>query len=464
MQRILVFLLLASGLCQTAAADTSVRVADGDCAALASAVNPAYPDPSSPLRIALARSGHYVGCTISTNVALPIVIDGQGAEFQAVGISVTGGSLTLRNASIGPAPATVVQPLPCDVLFGSVPPRRPIICANDLTFENVSVHDLAVPDVFPNGEFNAGLIITSGTFNVRNSTFANITIASSGQVDYSTPTLIYVSGAVRIEHSTFSQVIVGGAPTRPIIADRVLHAVGGTLSNSVFAGNSRPLVSDPQILSLGGNVSTDANAAIPFFPGAGDKIVADAALGSFGNHGGLIPTQALAYDSPARGAGIAQYCEALDARGYTRALGGCDAGAYEYGGGSGAITASGMTGTYFDAAADGHYVSIARIDDNGSILITWMTFDRQGNPAWIFGIGALNGRHVRAAMSQNVGGVLQPGGPVAGATTRSWGTVDVNLENCALAHFNYQSDLPEFGSGQFPLTRLTSTADVGCSD
>ena len=201
-----------------------------------------------------------------------------------------------------------------------------------------------------------------------------------------------------------------------------------------------------------------------FSTATNDVITQNAGLGTFDNHGGLVPTQALTYSSPARGVGVPLHCEAVDARGYKRSATGCDAGAYEYGGGAGALTANGMNGFYYDPDANGHYVSIQRIHDNGDIAILWNTFDQKGNQAWIYGVGQLSGQHIHADMSRNVGGVLQVGGPPTGSSVRAWGTVDIDLTSCLFAQFNYQSSVANFGSGQFPLTRLALVSDFGCSN
>ncbi len=123
-----------------------------------------------------------------------------------------------------------------------------------------------------------------------------------------------------------------------------------------------------------------------------------------------------------------------------------------------------MNGFYFDPDANGHYVSLQRIHDNGDIAIVWSTFDSNGNQAWVYGVGQLTDKRIHASMSQNIGGVLQVGGPPTGSTVRPWGTVDIDLTSCALAQFSYQSSLDGFGSGQFPLTRLAFVSDFGCSD
>jgi hypothetical protein len=162
------------------------------------------------------------------------------------------------------------------------------------------------------------------------------------------------------------------------------------------------------------------------------------------------------------GIGVAKYCEATDARGKTRPAGACDAGAYEADADAEPIVAGGINGTFYDSAADGHYVTIQHLQDY-NVFIVWTTFDRDGNPAWIYGVGEYTSAHqLHAEMSQNLGGRLQSGGPATGATVHAWGTVDIDMAGCNAGTLSYQSSLPEFGSGQFPLDRVASVNDLGC--
>ncbi|HZX90593.1 MAG TPA: hypothetical protein VFE67_08125, partial [Rudaea sp.] len=164
--------------------------------------------------------------------------------------------------------------------------------------------------------------------------------------------------------------------------------------------------------------------------------------------------------------GVATNCEAADARGTVRnvaARGGCDSGAYEFGGGRGLLSESGMSGFFYDAAADGHYVTVQRLDWS-STLVIWNTFDKNGQAAWIYAIGEVNGNHIHAQGAQNVGGVLQPGGAPTGSHGFVWGDIDIDLHNCFGGTFRYDSPLPNFGSGQFPLNRLAFLGDLDCSD
>ena len=144
------------------------------------------------------------------------------------------------------------------------------------------------------------------------------------------------------------------------------------------------------------------------------------------------------------------------------ARGACDAGA-ELGGGRGLLSQGGMSGLFFDASADGHYVTVQRLDW-GTALVVWNTFDKSGQPAWIYSIGSVDGNHVHAQAAQNLGGVLQPGGAPTGSHGMAWGSIDIDLTDCFNATFRYDSPLPNFGSGQFPLNRLAFLGDLDCSN
>ena len=459
--RIVLLLCLAFGGWQSGFAGV-VRIADGDCAGLASAVSAVQASESAT--ILLARGGTYRACGV---IALTgnVLIDGQGATFQFLTAYVDHvATMTIRNASITSLPSDANASFFCtsiNDLGGLTGYAWGAICnKGTLNLDSVSVHDIDQTGFYHNS-FGSPYVVnlvnfigSDGTLILRNVTVAN----NRGR-------FLSGTGVAEIYNLT-----VSASNTQPFLNAQVSGVAGQILAvkiaNSLFASSAGPAcvieAGAATITSAGGNVATESSCGIS--PVAGDRVVADAQLASFGNHGGLLPTQAINSGSPAKGAGVAQYCEALDARGYTRSPHGCDAGAYEYGGGSGALTASGLNGFYFDADANGHYVSLQRIHDNGDIAIVWSTFDSNGNPAWVYGVGQLAGKRIHASMSQNLGGVLQPGGAPTGSSVHRWGTVDIDLTSCALAQFNYASSEPGFGSGTFPLTRLAFVSDFGCSE
>jgi hypothetical protein len=473
--RIALAVLLMFGGWQAAVAGV-VRVADGDCAGLSAAVAAGSASSAPPATILLARNGNYSGCAIAPFSGV-VEIDGQGSRMQGFSACATAPlvvngvgprtSISLRNMTISPSTDPTAQPT-CLVstigMFASFLITSTLHAGpySALSLESVTLQGFA-HTTFP-GQFDEGIIVSEGSLTLRNVTATQIS-----------DTLINSSGTLEIYNSTFAH----NAPLNPYSTETLpllsSYPIGGssdpfrvTIANSLFAGNTGPVCAAGDAISfgrgssLGGNVS-DANIC-GLSAASGDKIVQSASLGTFGDNGGLVPTQAINGGGPAQGAGVAKYCEALDARGYTRAPNGCDAGAYEAGGGSGALTANGMNGVYYDPAANGHYVTLQRVHDNGDIVVVWNTFDNKGNQAWVYGVGQLSGKRIHVAASQNIGGILQLGGAPIGSTVRNWGTLDVDLNTCASAQLSYASTLDGFGSGTFPLTRLTVTQDFGCRD
>ena len=458
MLRFALLLSLIFAICQAASA-TVVRVADGDCAGLAAAVTQAA--QSSPASILLARKGNYSACSFNAKAGV-VDIDAQGATFQFLVASVgSDAAVKIRNATITAATKDAVATLICPAViegFGGSIFGYPVICnAGTLSLESVTIRNVEAFhfNAGPAG-INYGFINSTGTLIMRNATV----------VDNNDALFLTSSGKAEIYNSTFSNNAPGGLkfnnynPAGPATNPQL------SISNSVFAGSGGAIcgISNVQITSLGGNLGNDASCGLS--TDSGDKIVSDLALPSASDHGGLVPTIAINYGHPAYRAGVAQYCEATDARGVTRNAANCDAGAYESGGGLGLVTQNGMNGIYYvPGIANGHYVSVQRIHDNNDVMVFWNTFDSNGNPAWIYGVGTLTSdRHIHAQMARNIGGVLQPGGPATGAKGSNWGSVDIDLTSCSAAQFNYQSDLPEFGSGQFPLTRLAFESAINCGD
>lgn len=490
MLRFVLFLILAIGSIPNASAAT-VRITDGDCNGLSAAVAIAAQnvDTASSTTILLARAGNYVGCSFRMGTG-KLIIDGQGAHLQQFSACLFQDylipnpnpqatplplpSLELRNLTITGGAA---QSNTCAVWVGDMNPIFP----THYVLDNVgSVTLNTVTLTGSTSVLSDGFIRSSGNLVFRNVSVVGVSVnASSILAALQGPNgaLISNSGNLEIYNSTFANnsaritdpVTQASSATFLINSNGLLQRARVLIGNSLFAGNgtyvcnpSLPAWASPSdFVSLGGNVTTSAICGIP---ASSDKMVTDANLAELGNHGGLVPTQAISGGSPAKGAGNPQYCEALDARGYTRSPHGCDAGAYEYGGGSGALTASGMNGVYYDPDANGHYVSLQRIHDNGDIAIVWSTFDANGNQAWVYGVGQLTDKRIHANMSQNIGGVLQVGGAPTGSSVRPWGTVDIDLTSCASAQFNYASTLDGFGSGQFPLTRLAFVSDFGCAE
>ncbi|HEX7914346.1 choice-of-anchor Q domain-containing protein [Rudaea sp.] len=432
MLRFVLLLIFALAAPQTVLAKVA-WIADGDCAGLQAAVTAAS---SQPTQVQLARGGIYVSsstaaCGINLNSG-NLTLEGNGATLiaeETCGVGTTiqmgsGASLAIRNLQFKDQTDTCQTP----------PSTRISNDGGTLSLENVTV-------------------VGNG---LSRTTFFNLTV---GKATLRNTTWIKAGlwGDIDVYNSTFVDSSLEGGPC---FAHGSLCLTFIKLTNSLVSNAS---VCD-EVSSLGGNVISDSSCG--FFASTSDKVVSGLTLPAAADHGGLVPTVQIGYGNPAYRAGVAQYCEATDARGVTRNASNCDVGAYESGGGLGLVTENGMNGLYYvPGVSNGHYVSVQRIHDNKDVMVFWNTFNQNGEPAWIFGVGTLaSDRHIHASMYRNLGGVLQPGGAPTGAQPSEWGTVDIDVTSCSAAQFNYQSSLPEFGSGQFPLTRLAFESAINCGD
>ena len=439
-------------LCSTSPVWASgvVHVADGDCAALAAAAN-SSPGSEPPL-IVLARNGHYLGCSL--DIVGNVVIDGAGATLpaelldgsgQPTGFLVhveKGANLTLRNLNIeGSAHAAVTQN--ANVARPDIvsPLGYAFLIEGTLVLDSVSVASNTMDYLpMPLG-YESGGLFHGGDITLRNTTV-------SGNVSQSGATPLFDG----VSNMTISNSTIANNQATVFGSGNVF------ISNSIVSGNSRSC--SAQVASSGGNVTDDANCALN---GPKDRVVADAHLLELDRHGGVVKNLALRNDSPAIGNAVVSSCEGTDLRGFSRGQIACDSGAYEFGGDSGSLSESGMSGLYYNPGNDGHYVSIQRLHGDAALVI-WNTFDENGVPAWLYGVGSVSGNSIHVdEVARNSGGKLLPGGGVVGSHASAWGSIDVNLHDCYDAQLSYNSSDPNFGTGSTPLTRLAFVDGVNCA-
>lgn len=196
-------------------------------------------------------------------------------------------------------------------------------------------------------------------------------------------------------------------------------------------------------------------------------------LGSFGYHGGLVPTVGLEPGSGAVDAGNNDFCSATDARFANRPVSGsihserkCDVGAFEYGGafGNADLAVNGMNGLWFSLAADGHYVHMWRVSPD-RVYLNWTAFDQSSEQMWIYAVADTVGESSFSATAYvNEGGQLVPGGAPEGSVANEWGSIEINLSSCTVGTFRYTAHDGAIGSGEFQIDRLAFIEGGGCSD
>ena len=466
MKRLALFALFLFVPVSHALATGVVHVANGDCAGLSAAANAA--PGHEPSLIVLARNGDY-NCQI--DVAGTIAIDGSGSKWEmqtpfgttcqppspGTQLAVSG-NLTLRNFNFVPAASastssskstksTTPKPEFCNWIFGPV-----IGNSGTLVIDSSSIRD-------------PGRIENSGSLTLSNVTLTNPTSHGAWTVIDFLPGSSGSSwepSSITITNSTLD-----AGESASLIVEGLADGFGSTISvaNSILVGSSASLCNfsssvNVSSTSQGGNLFKDTSCG---FNAASDRVVSDAGFADLGHHGGVVDTLALSSSSPAIGNGLAANCAATDARGAARGQTHCDSGAYEFGGGQGKLAVSGTTGLYFNHANNGHYVTVQRVFDNNALVI-WNTFDENGKPAWVYGVGAINGGSIHVEqVAENLGGILQPGGAVSGVTPTLWGTFDLDVSSCYTATLNYHSVLPQFGNGTVHLERLAFVTGLDCS-
>ena len=428
MPRIAALFALIFAIASNARAGNVIHVADGDCAALNAAVSLA--PAGEQTTVVLARNGTYN--TTNTQAvdycglwvhAGNVVVEGQGSVLssQVCGSGLTivdaGAQLTLRDANALGQDCGLGNTIITDVSNDG-----------DLSFENVSLR-----------------IVSAKNYQNASMTLRNVTVSS--------PVGIVNSGSLNVFNSTLFTNIGTNPGSHMVLANSALPAAHGFCSFYAAPGT---------VQSLGGNVVGSGCAwAVVTDVRSTD---ATAGLGPLQDNGGLgVLTAVPTSSSIVRGVGLAKYCEATDARGVLREAGACDAGAAQFDA-TKSVGEGGMNGVWYDRAANGHYVTIQRVHDDDTALVIWDTFDRNGNQAWIYGVGHVSGKHISIQMSQNLGGRLQAGGPPTGSSVHPWGTVEIDLASCTSGTLRYQSSIPTFGSGQFPLDRLAYVSAFGCVD
>lgn len=123
---------------------------------------------------------------------------------------------------------------------------------------------------------------------------------------------------------------------------------------------------------------------------------------------------------------------------------------------------AGQSGSWFDPAFDGQGYALQWMDPQ-SALITWYSYDPDGEQYWMIGVGELDGAgrlefpELIATRGARFGADFDP----AEVERFVWGRLDLEL-GCAAGQAGFQANEPVFGRGQFALTRLTGLRGLVC--
>lgn len=128
---------------------------------------------------------------------------------------------------------------------------------------------------------------------------------------------------------------------------------------------------------------------------------------------------------------------------------------------------SGVTGSWYNPDQSGHGIFLEAIG-NGQYLLSWFTYNRNGNPIFIVGVGtALNDNTLNFDMGYLTGmawGSFNPDNLIQD----NWGTIDLAFTSCDSLTINYNSNYTDafgtvYGNGSISFVRLTSIENLSCN-
>ena len=125
------------------------------------------------------------------------------------------------------------------------------------------------------------------------------------------------------------------------------------------------------------------------------------------------------------------------------------------------LNQAGQSGSWYEPATSGQGFSLAWLAD-GSIGVVWFTFDPQGRPYWLTGIGRAEGEHLVFPVLQSArGGRFFEPFPASAVERKPWGRLELRLD-CDAGEAVYTSPEPGFAAGTLALRRLTALAAPAC--
>ena len=120
-----------------------------------------------------------------------------------------------------------------------------------------------------------------------------------------------------------------------------------------------------------------------------------------------------------------------------------------------------MSGNWYNVEQSGHGLQI-EVLNNGRAVVAWYTYDSDGTPLWLFGVGSTGPTTIDAPLSRFEGGRPPPGWPQAEVAAEPWGEVSITFSGCEAGVLGWESDDPDFGTGEIAIQRLTSIGGQRC--
>jgi hypothetical protein len=122
---------------------------------------------------------------------------------------------------------------------------------------------------------------------------------------------------------------------------------------------------------------------------------------------------------------------------------------------------AGQSGSWFDPAHDGEGFQL-QWSTRDQALLTWYSYDADGNPFWMTGVGQYEDGRIEFPMLHSTrGGRFGAAHDPTAVERIEWGSLTLDID-CDRGTASYESPVAGFGSGVLELVRLTQLRRLAC--
>lgn len=125
----------------------------------------------------------------------------------------------------------------------------------------------------------------------------------------------------------------------------------------------------------------------------------------------------------------------------------------------------GISGSWYDPSKDQQGFTMQYLNPQ-ALLLTWFTYDTQGNQRWMQGVGEISGNEVDFQMFRKFGPRFGPDFNPADAELELTGTLTLRFDTCnsGLAQYSGYSGPNGLPADTLNIVRITSVAGYSCDD
>ena len=123
-----------------------------------------------------------------------------------------------------------------------------------------------------------------------------------------------------------------------------------------------------------------------------------------------------------------------------------------------------LSGSYSDPAQSGHGFVVEIVGAEGAerVLISWYSYDAEGNQIWLLGQAALNGLQASVPVGVFSGADFPPEFDTADVVNQTWGTLALDFSQPGQLQVDWDAQLPGYQDGQITTNKFTLVKGKGC--